>query len=282
MLKNLLGRSIVHGITVAGRKVFRGPHRFFRKGRPRDAAVAGFCARPDTAAGLVHPRSRRANPLLRAGALSALAIFLLAGCSQPQPRRRSFVGTSQGARQEREFSAGLNPLGILRICKADPREPETMQRVLVSRPQFFTRQASAMILQLHEALTGGEGELPPVELVLSGRPLRTARAAEAEGRRCGAMVVLWERGGTNTLELTLPRREQIPLRGLVHRKLCEFGNHREQVTILYLTIMGLTASAQDNFEKASYYLTSATGMDARCLKMPPGVAPPQKPEKGPP
>ena len=87
----------------------------------------------------------------------------------------------------------------------------------------------------------------------------------------GALVVLWEPFGSRTLELTLSNPALIPLRATVYSQLCEFGNYQEQYDILYLTVTGLLAILDNQYERASRYLEQAKRIDSHCLQLP-GVA----------
>lgn len=198
------------------------------------------------------------------------AALLLTGCSTPLTRKRSFMGQASRERQEVAEPVGLNPLGALKTCerKRDPAKGTT--RVLVSRPEFFTKEASLMIVALREALAEDKEKLKAPRMELSSRPIRSAREAREEGRRCGALIVLWEQRTSQTLELTLPYPARVPLRALVHRRLCEFGDHSEQANILYLTILGLAALVQDDYELAQFYLNGAKAIDVECLQLPGG------------
>ncbi len=148
-----------------------------------------------------------------------------------------------------------------------------MEYVLVSPPEFFTESASVMIVALREALAENEEGMEAPRMRLSPDPIRSEEQARSEGRRCGALIVLWEQRTSRTLELTLPYRTRVPLRALVRRKLCEFGDHSEQAHILYFTILGLTAMTRDNYTLAHFYLNSAREIDVECLKLPRGRLP---------
>lgn len=126
-----------------------------------------------------------------------------------------------------------------------------------------------MILSLKEALQPQPGQEQDVQMRLSSTPITNHSAAIEAGRKCGAMIVLWERSGSQTLELTLPNPTRIPLRALVQKRLCEFGNHRQQLDILYLTIKGLMALLDENYKAAHLHLTTASQMDGHCLQLPP-------------
>ncbi len=195
-----------------------------------------------------------------------LAALLLASCAAPLPIKRTFV--DQGEQPEAAVPAGLNPLGALETCPEIATGARQGAWVLVSRPEFFTREASQMILSLREALAVAAQGRSAVEMFLSGKPLHSVEQARREGLRCGALVVLWERQGTQTLELTLPAPDRIPLRAIMHKQLCEFGNHAEQATILHHTIRGLSALADEDFQTADFFLTAANRIDIQCLRLP--------------
>ncbi len=214
-----------------------------------------------------------ARGLRRAGLPAAVAGFLLlAGCSTPLPRKRTFIGQAQTIREEVE-PEGLNPLGTLETCENGTGAWADGQRVVVSRPEYFTESASLMILALREALGENEKELKDLDLLLSRHPIADVEQARAVGRQCGALIVLWERRESQTLELTLPHPARVPLRALVQKNLCEFGAHEEQAAVLYLTILGLTAMTKNDYDLASYYLNSAKGIDVECLQLPRGRKP---------
>ena len=112
-----------------------------------------------------------------------------------------------------------------------------------------------------------------MQMWLADQPLRDEPAAESEGRRCGAMIVLWERFGTNTLELTMTEEALVPLRNQVRNRLCEFGSHRQQANILFLTIIGLAAMLDNRYDDAVYYVEAANRIDVTCLQLPGMTAP---------
>ena len=207
-------------------------------------------------------------------ALAVCAVFLLSACSSPpQLRKRSFMGLSKGTFEPVAEPAGLNPLGALRTCPRGNSAPQPGDRVLVSRPEYFTEDASLMILALREALADNPEGRETLDLELSSVPIQSAEEATTEGTRCGALIVLWEQRKSQTLEMTLPNPARVPLKALVQKKLCEFGDHSEQVTILYLTIVGLTAMVNHDYQVAQYYLDSANRIDVDCLQLPLGERP---------
>lgn len=212
---------------------------------------------------LPRPRTARAPALL-------LAAWLLVGaaCATGPQRRPTFVGRTEGARETPEAPVGLNPLAALDRCPPAAEALPLSQQVLISPPQHFSRRATRMIVQLREALVERSRHGTPVEMWLAGRRLDSAAAARAEGRRCGAMVVFWEPRGTGTLEITLPRAARIPLRQMVRERLCEFGNHQEQLTALYMTVLGLAALLENRHDEALYYMQTANRIDDRCLRLP--------------
>ena len=216
------------------------------------------------------------NALLRPRA-RAVAIFLLlaavvlASCATGPQRRPTFVGRTAGLRESPDVAAGLNPLASLDTCLAEVAAGPA-PRVLVSPPEYFSKDATDMILALREALAL-EQEAQDVQMWLAPQPLRDEPAAESEGRRCGAMIVLWERFGTNTLELTMPQEALVPLRNRVRNRLCEFGSHRQQANILFLTIIGLAAMLDNRYDDAVYYVDAANRIDVACLQLPGMMAP---------
>ncbi len=210
---------------------------------------------------------------LRASLIGLSAAVLLAACATPQRRKRSFMGQASRERRVVSEPAGLNPLGALPTCAGGEERAGQVPRVLVSRPEYFTEDASLMIVSLREALAQNEEGIEAPRMELSPSPILSEEDARGVGRRCGALIVLWEQGTSRTLELTLPFPARVPLRALVHRKLCEFGDHREQATILYFTILGLTAVARDNYDLAQFYLESARDIDVECMRLPGGALP---------
>ena len=196
-----------------------------------------------------------------------LAVFGWSACSAPPPGgRRSFVGA--GEEPSAAQPEGLNPLGSLETCAQVKGVLAKGPRVVISRPESFTRDASIMIVALQEALSKKSQENHPVEMVLSDQSLLNTGQAIDEGQRCQATIVLWERHGSRTLELTLPYPAQIPLRSMVQEKLCEFGDHSEQVTILYLTILGLSAVFANDYDQANTHFQMANRIDDRCFQLP--------------
>lgn len=212
---------------------------------------------------------------------AAAALLIVTACESPQPRKRTFIGQGESTRREVSQPEGLNPLGALRTCE-DTGETDGAERVLVSRPDFFTEDASRMIVALREALAENREARELLELQLSSGVINSPEDAVEEGRRCGALIVLWEQRKSQTLEITLPNPANVPLRAQVKETLCEFGNHSEQVTILYYTIIGLTAMVNHDYEQAQYYLDAANRIDVDCLRIPhadQGKAGPPAPEK---
>ncbi len=236
---------------------------------------ANFRSHPPGQRGGTAPAGRRRPgrwAISSAGLLAVAAALSVASCSTPEPRKRSFFGQAETIREETE-PKGLNPLGLLQTCGNGARANAPGHRVLVSRPEFFTENASLMILALQEALAENEKELENLDMLLSRRPIETMAQARAAGRQCGALIVLWERRESHSLEMTLPYPARVPLRDLVQKKLCEFGDHSEQATILYLTILGLTAMTKNDYDLAAYYLGAAKEMDVDCLHLPRGPEP---------
>ena len=197
----------------------------------------------------------------------ALAVIAISACASPQPRKRTFVGLGSSVRTNVSEPSGLNPLGALNTCEYASQAHQT-ERVLVSRPEYFTEDASRMIVALREALAENREARELLELELSRGPIQSQQEAVGEGRRCGALIVLWEQRRSRTLELTLPNPAKVPLRTQVKENLCEFGGHSEQVTILYYTIIGLTAMVNHDYADAKYYLDAANRIDVDCLHIP--------------
>ena len=199
---------------------------------------------------------------------TVLIAVLTSACAEPRVRKRSFMSSARGVHKNVESPSGLNPLGTVDTCRPGTEALPPLNRVLVSRPEFFTEEASLMISALREGLAKPENDIPAVEFQLTGRAIRTHAQAERLGRHCGALIVLWEPGQTKTLEMTLPHPAQIPLRALARKRLCEFGSHREQLNILYLTIAGLLALRENDYEKAVFFMNSARVIDDGCLQLP--------------
>jgi hypothetical protein len=237
------------------------------------ASIGWFVAAPSRLVSLRFWRRRlsggaAARSLLR----GALLAGSLASCmSTPEPSRTSFMSLTEGVRQPVNTPTGLNPLGTLEVCKADAPPQPLRERVLVSTPEQFTREASLMLAGLRQALADDRPDGRPVQFLVSARPIDSPAVAQAEGGRCGALVVLWEPLGTRVLELTLPNPAKIPLRATIYPRLCEFGNYQEQYDILYLTITGLLAMLDNRYERAVSYLDQAKRIDSHCLQLP-GVA----------
>jgi hypothetical protein len=206
---------------------------------------------------------------------------LLAACATGPDRSETFVGRNEGATREVEVPEGLNPLAGLAVCAATAPAPANTARVLISPPAFFSREATDMILTLRKALANSpHGQR--VQMWVSPQPLRNAADAVRDGRLCKAVIVLWEPYNTNSLELTLPEPAQVPLRNLVRERLCEFGSHNQQVAILFFTVTGLAALADNRYDEALYYMEAAGRIDLSCLQLPIVPAPPAKPPESKP
>ena len=216
--------------------------------------------------------------------LLALALAgLLIACSDPAPRSRSFITSAEGLRTPADRPVGLNPLGSLDTCQlgAPPLTPgRSPARVLVSRPEAFTREASEMIQALREAMAESAEQLPPVRFLLAPVPVVDAAQARDLGRACEALIVLWEPRLTKSLALTLPDPARVPLRDLVQERLCEFGNHQEQLRILHLTIAGLLSLRENEYERAALYMGAARAIDNRCFRLPGVGTPAAEPPAG--
>lgn len=214
-------------------------------------------------------KGRRGVPgLVPLTAVLMVVSMLLFSCAEPLPRKRSFMGQGRGVRENVSEPAGLNPLGALQTCARDAHESPVGERVLISRPEYFTEDASRMIVALREALAQNSEAREVIELQLSHGPIRSMEEATREGRRCGALIVLWERRESQTLEMTLPTPARVPLRSQVQGNLCEFGDRSEQATILYFTIVGLTAMVKNDYDRAQFYLNAANRVDVNCLRIP--------------
>ena len=66
----------------------------------------------------------------------------------------TFVGRAEGVRQNEDVAVGLNPLASLDTCPEGEVARGKGVRVLISPPQYFSRQATEMILQLRRARKG--------------------------------------------------------------------------------------------------------------------------------
>jgi hypothetical protein len=200
--------------------------------------------------------------------LLALFLVLLVGaCSNPEPRKISFMANAEGARGPTDVPVGLNPLGSLDTC-LPASGPRPGNHVLISRPETFTHDASLMISALRDALSGQREGQPSAAFLLAPARITSAEQARTLGQRCGSLLVLWEPGQARTLELTLPEPTRVPLRELVQTQLCEFGDHSEQLRILYLTIAGLLSLRENDYEKAVFYMNTARTLDNHCLHLP--------------
>lgn len=212
------------------------------------------------------PRRRSAWPAPLMGVLLAAG---LAACSTaPEPSKTSFMSLTEGMREPVNTPTGLNPLGTLESCAAAAPARALGERVLVSGPEQFTREASIMLAALRQALADDRPDGKRVQFLVADRTIDSRDLARKEGERCGALVVLWEPFGSRSLELTLPNPARIPLRATVYSVLCEFGNYQEQYDILYLTITGLLAMLDNRYERAGFYLDQAKRIDSHCLQLP--------------
>jgi hypothetical protein len=200
--------------------------------------------------------------------LAVALLALLAACSEPEPYKPTFFGRTEGVREPVAQPEGLNPLGAIGTCGDPPQLEPGEERVIVARPDLFTREASIMISSLRQAISDGYHGQRPVRFLLTGRFVQTNAQAVAEGQRCSALIVLWEVYATRALELTIPDPARIPLRYQFHQRLCEFGSYTEQLQILYLTIQGLLAMRDNDYETANVSLETAMRIDSRCLQLP--------------
>ncbi|HEX7927897.1 MAG TPA: hypothetical protein VF678_09905 [bacterium] len=191
--------------------------------------------------------------------------------STPEFSKTSFMSLTEGVREPVNNPTGLNPLGALEVCKRESPTRPLGERVLVSRPEQFTREASVMLSTLRQNLADSRPEGRAVQFLLASGSIDSPDFARQEGQRCGALVVLWEPFGTRSLELTVPNPTRIPLRTSVYPRLCEFGNYQEQYDILYLTITGLLHMLDNEYDRAVFFLDQARRIDSHCLHLP-GVA----------
>lgn len=224
------------------------------------------------------------------GAVALLSLLCLAwsACSEPQPYKPTFMGRTEGVREPASQPEGLNPLGAIETCRDKPDLNPAEERVLVARPDLFTREASLTITTLRQAIADNYHGQRPVRFLDTRRFIQTEAQAIAEGQRCSALIVLWEVYGTRTLELTVPEPTRIPLKAQLHPRLCEFGNYVEQLQILYLTITGLLATLDNDYDAANASMDMANRIDSHCLQLPkvpggsqdasPGTEPGQAPQ----
>ncbi len=200
--------------------------------------------------------------------LLLICTLLAAGCSEPEPSKPTFMTENQGVpEQTLPPPEGLNPLGTLEVCPARGSALPMSERVLVSHPELFTREASLMISALRRALLETPSIQPPVQFLLTSRGVQTEAQALTEGRRCGAVMVLWESYGSRELVLTVSEPARIPLKFSIHPRLCEFGTYQDQLQILYLTISGLLATLHHDYDKALFDIQQANGIDSHCLQL---------------
>lgn len=207
---------------------------------------------------------------------SCLTLLLIVGaCSEPEPYKPTFMGRTEGVREPAAKPEGLNPLGAIETCTARPVRQPSEERVLVARPELFTREASLMMSSLRQAIADNYHGRRTVKFFVTANAIQNEAQAVAEGRRCASLIVLWEIYGTRALELTVPEPTRIPLKVQLHPRLCEFGNYAEQLQILFLTITGLLATLEDDYETANSNMELANRIDNRCLQLPkirpPGV-----------
>lgn len=191
-----------------------------------------------------------------------------AGCAETTYRKRSFVGQQGKESNSSPVPDGLSPLGALDKCQPSSDRMAPRPLALVSHPERFTKEASRMIAALGESLSNPPEGLPEVRFLLSEKLIVNTEQAMDLGRRCGALIVLWEQGHAKTLRMTLPQPGQIPLKTLARERLCEFGDHGEQTQILYLTVIGLLAMHQNDYNRAVFYLENANRLDDYCLHIP--------------
>jgi hypothetical protein len=204
----------------------------------------------------------------RGPVLALLLALALTACSEGEPYKPTFFGRTEGVREPASHPEGLNPLGAILTCGDKPQLDPAEERVLVARPDLFTREASLMISALRQAIVDNYHGLRPVRFLVTNRRVQTDGQAVAEGRRCSALIVLWEVYGTRALELTVPEPARIPLKTQLHPRLCEFGNYSEQLQILFLTITGLLALLDNDYETANADMDLATRIDNHCLQLP--------------
>lgn len=202
-------------------------------------------------------------------AMVLLLAVLLAGCTAtPEPRKRTFVGGATQAAREREVVVGLNPLGSLDVCRGDMQPLPPATRVLVSRPETFSREATEMLLRLRDGLVDAAWKDLSIELMLTEQPVASREDALAEGRACGALAVLWERRETQLLSLELPFAARIPLRYAPFADICAYGSDVQRLQVMYFTILGTAALLENRYDQAQAHLGLAHAIDLDCLKLP--------------
>jgi hypothetical protein len=217
----------------------------------------------------------RHSPRLPPAGMAPVALLLLLGLlaactATPEPRKRTFVGgATQTARErEREVVVGLNPLGALDVCRSTMQPLPPATRVLVSRPETFSREATEMLLRLRDGLADSQWTDLSIELMLTEQPVATREHALAEGRACGALAVLWERRETQLLELELPFPARIPLRYLPFPDICAYGSDVQRLQVMYFTILGTAALQENRYDQAQAHFGLAQAIDLDCLKLP--------------
>ena len=168
----------------------------------------------------------------------------------------------------RESPVGLNPLGALDTCAPDVNwRTEEGQRVLISRPEFFTQDASIVVSALRNSFRGESPTVTPPRFLLSPAPINSEEEATQEGLRCNALIVLWEPRATRMIKITLPNPDQVPLRNMIRHQLCPYGDNLEQVEVLHYTIAGLVSLRENDYERAVYHMTLAREVDVRCVNL---------------
>ncbi len=199
---------------------------------------------------------------------AALAALLVAACSAETPGKRTFMDANPLRPQDTEVAIGLNPLGALDVCR-DASKPLPLDiRVLVSRPEQMSRGASQMLVALRQGLADPPAGEPLVQMMLSTRRIASDTEAMAEGQDCGALVVLWEPAGAQTLEVAFPFPARIPLRDYSLHRLCAVGSFYQRVNVLYYTILGTANIMNSRFDRAQHNLQLANMIDTECLKLP--------------
>lgn len=193
---------------------------------------------------------------------------LMAACIRQPRAKRTFVGATTVRPMDAEIAVGLNPLGSLDVCRDSLKPLPLVNRVLVSRPEVFTQDASQMIVELRQGLGNPSPGEPSIQMMLSVRPITSESQALAEGRDCGALLVLWEPARNQTLELAFPFPTRIPLRDYSVRRLCLLGDFYQRVNVLYYTILGTADIMNNRFQRAQHHLHLANLIDTECLKLP--------------
>ncbi|MDH4120119.1 MAG: hypothetical protein OEV94_00215 [Deltaproteobacteria bacterium] len=195
-----------------------------------------------------------------------LVLLTAAGCSEPRYSKPTFWGQGGETPRREDTPNGLNPLGGVEECPAGVRAPKMVNRVLVSKPQSLSRNATQMLLELKDTLKYSQNMNMVDQMLLSPAPILSVEDALKEGKRCGALVVLWERPSGRNLEMTLVESPPLPYRRPIHDHLCPFGSKTERMDILYNIMAGLGRLQQGETKSAGAFFDRAQWVDACCFR----------------